>query len=460
MNLRSLAACLVCLLFLRLPPVARAVELLQWDSSRGLATAQIDSAELQSVLRRIGSATGWQIYVEPELEYRVSVKFQDATPAEALKLILGDLNFALLAPRGGPSRLFVFRNSLDEAAPLLPAPVRAGEDLSEAAIVANELVVVMKPDQSTNIDALAARLGARVVGRIEAERAYRLSFVDEASTAAARRRLSADNSVADIESNYSIPLPAQPQSLQLSSPMPFQLKPKTGSDSVIVGLIDSSVQSLGQRMQDFLLPAIQVSGRAAGGNSELSHGTAMAETILRAAAQFAPSADSPIRILPVDVYGASPATTTFAVAQGIAAAVNAGATVINLSLAGPGESQLVANLVEQAHQAGVIFLGAAGNQPTTQPSYPAALPDVIAVTAGDRRGNIASYANRGNFVDVVAPGISLVQFQGTAYFVSGTSSSTAFVSGLAAQLRAEKKTATEVESELRASLAPKPVTAQ
>ena len=70
---------------------------------------------------------------------------------------------------------------------------------------------------------------------------------------------------------------------------------------------------------------------------------------------------------------------------------------------------------------GVLFLAAAGNEPTTAPNYPAAYPEVLAVTAGGRNGQLASYANRGDFVDVAAPGSSIIHFDGKAYLVSGTS---------------------------------------
>jgi subtilisin family serine protease len=83
----------------------------------------------------------------------------------------------------------------------------------------------------------------------------------------------------------------------------------------------------------------------------------------------------------------------------------------------------------------VLFLAAAGNEPTTAPNYPAAYPEVLAVTAGTRSGQLASYANRGEFVDVVAPSSSIIQFGGKTYLVSGTSASTAYVSGLAAGMK-------------------------
>jgi hypothetical protein len=66
--------------------------------------------------------------------------------------------------------------------------------------------------------------------------------------------------------------------------------------------------------------------------------------------------------------------------------------------------------------------------------YPAAYPEVLAVTAGNR-GQLAPYANRGQFIDVMAPGSSYVQYGGMNYVVSGTSPAAAYVSGIAGALR-------------------------
>src|SRR5262249_28931989 len=88
---------------------------------------------------------------------------------------------------------------------------------------------------------------------------------------------------------------------------------------------------------------------------------------------------------------------------------------------------------------GIVFFGAAGNEPVTTPTFPAAYPEVVAVTAGDRNGQIADYANRGSFVDIMAPGTSVVPFDGQAYSVVGTSSATAYASGIAAGLADSSK---------------------
>src|SRR4029079_998303 len=146
-------------------------------------------------------------------------------------------------------------------------------------------------------------------------------------------------------------------------------------------------------------------------------------------------------------------------ANGVYTAVAAGASVVNLSLGGEGDSPFLASLIHAAHEQGVVFFGAAGNQPTTAATFPAAYPDVVAVTAGDRKGNVAPYANRGDFVDVIAPGVSRVDYQGQSYMVRGTSAATAYVSGTAAGYRANGAANPNVEAYIRESLALRPTSA-
>ena len=88
-------------------------------------------------------------------------------------------------------------------------------------------------------------------------------------------------------------------------------------------------------------------------------------------------------------------------------------------------------LRSQRRKQGILFIAAAGNQPVTTPFYPAASPDVLAVTAVDN-GQLAPYASRGSFVTLGAPGTSTVYYQGQPWIVQGTSASTAFVTGTAA----------------------------
>ena len=47
---------------------------------------------------------------------------------------------------------------------------------------------------------------------------------------------------------------------------------------------------------------------------------------------------------------------------------------------------------------------------------------------------LPDYANRGSFVDLMLPGTSIVPFDGQSWAVTGTSSATAYASGIAAGL--------------------------
>ena len=81
--------------------------------------------------------------------------------------------------------------------------------------------------------------------------------------------------------------------------------------------------------------------------------------------------------------------------------------VVNLSLAGPQDAVLHKQIKEMS-ETGVLFVAAAGNGgPFAMPSYPAAYPEVIAVTAVDR--NLVGYrhATRGPHIDLAAPGVDI-----------------------------------------------------
>ena len=79
----------------------------------------------------------------------------------------------------------------------------------------------------------------------------------------------------------------------------------------------------------------------------------------------------------------------------------------NISLAGP-RNLVLDRLIARAQADGHIIVAAAGNGgPTAAPAYPAALPDVIAVTAVDSRGRVYRQANQGSYVRFAALGVAV-----------------------------------------------------
>ncbi|MEE1674619.1 S8 family serine peptidase [Agarivorans aestuarii] len=80
------------------------------------------------------------------------------------------------------------------------------------------------------------------------------------------------------------------------------------------------------------------------------------------------------------------------------------ADVINMSLGGSGYDSAFDSVTQQAIASGVIVVAAAGNESTSQFSYPAAFTNVIGVSAVDAAKDLTSYSNYGSYIDVAAPG--------------------------------------------------------
>lgn len=129
-------------------------------------------------------------------------------------------------------------------------------------------------------------------------------------------------------------------------------------------------------------------------------------------------------------------SSSFQLLKGIDWAFSSGAKIMNMSFAGPMDP-LLERIIKTAAAKGVIFIAAAGNNgPKAPPAYPAAYPDVIAVTATDEDDKLYAKANHGDYISVAAPGVDIVvpALKGRYGLASGTSMAAAHVSGIAALL--------------------------
>lgn len=121
--------------------------------------------------------------------------------------------------------------------------------------------------------------------------------------------------------------------------------------------------------------------------------------------------------------------------DGIFYAMRSGADIINMSFASPENSSVFQLVIDQAYVAGVVLIGAAGNDNTNTQYYPAAYSNVISVGATDENDSKAGFSNYGNWVDVMAPGTSIYstmpQSGNTYENKQGTSMAAPLVAGLA-----------------------------
>jgi subtilisin family serine protease len=323
---------------------------------------------------------------------------------------------------------------------------------NERRLVPNEVVIeVVNSVSSQQIDALQRRHN---LTRIESQTfqlsgttLFRWWIPDRRSVAAVVRALEADRIVASAQPNYLFALQedetkivaegdaAQYELAKLRLPQAHGI---AKGDKVLVAVIDSSVDANHPELAGAVAKTYDALSTPMAPNK---HGTAVAGLIaahgkLMGAAPLA-------HILAIRAFGGTGVKaegTTFNILKGLDWAAANGARVINMSFAGPPDPALHRSL-EAAHKQGIVLVAAAGNAgPKSPPLYPAADPNVIAVTATDADDNLFEQSNRGRYIAIAAPGAQiLVAIPDGAYEVSsGTSYSAAEVSGIAA-LMLERK---------------------
>jgi len=187
-----------------------AADTLTWNTNQNHVSADIQSVTLPRLLQGVAQLTGWKVLLEPGTTHEISAKFKDRPAGDALRMLLGDLNFALLPQTNSKPWLVVFRTAQANATQIIPPADLNGTNSAHAKTIANELIARLKPGAS--IDELAKQLGAKVLGKIDGLNAYRLQFEDAAAADAARQQLASNPNVTAVESNYVVDPPPTPQS--------------------------------------------------------------------------------------------------------------------------------------------------------------------------------------------------------------------------------------------------------
>jgi len=171
-----------------------------------------------------------------------------------------------------------------------------------------------------------------------------------------------------------------------------------------------------------------------------------------------------VKILPIKVLDAGGSGYYSWIASGIIYAADHGAKVINLSLGGSFNSTTLENAVNYAWNKGAVVVAAAGNSGTTAKSYPGAYTNAIGVWASTQTDYRASFSTYGSWVDVGAPGVSILStlpftkdttdgVQDGYTLLSGTSMATPHVAGLAGLLFSQHPswTATQTRNKIQST---------
>ena len=316
---------------------------------------------------------------------------------------------------------------------------RRDDEATRAGALPGQRILVFK-DKSA-LEEFLKRAGSKVrlMGRLDALNALRIGFFDPDDLA----------SLLDGEEQASYIYPVD------VPPAPGDAPAQAGAVGLGAGLLDwlgitSDNSAWGRGVRIAVLDTGVTSNRAfssaitwhtlvdlpANLTTQSGHGTAVASMII-GTDSLTPGVAPGANIVSIRIANDAGQSDSFLLAQGIVAAVDAGAGLINISMGSFGDSLLVRNAIAYARDAGALIIAAAGNNGLNQVSYPAANEGVIAVGAVDALGNHLDFSNTGPQVSISAPGfeVNAAWIGNQAASVSGTSFSAPIVAGAIAAVK-------------------------
>ena len=265
-------------------------------------------------------------------------------------------------------------------------------------------------------------------------------IVDRRPADTVRRELAADGSVRSVQLNFRYVLQdakkpaiegdaAQYAVAELRLPQAHTL---ARGMNVTIAVIDSGVDVKHPELANSVADSFDALGSREGPHV---HGTGIAGAIVAHAKLMGSAPEA--RLIAIRAFGAGSKgaeSTSYVILRGLDYAAEHGAQIINMSFAGPKDPLIERGIAATAAR-GILMVAAAGNAGAKSPPlYPAANPNVIAVSGTDAQEKLFAASNRGNHIAIAAPGadIFLPAPDEKYQITSGTSFSAAYVSGVAA----------------------------
>ncbi len=318
----------------------------------------------------------------------------------------------------------------------------------EVAIAKGEVLVRFKQGLSdADTEALLQELGATVIQRKQALGVCRLKIPPNQSVASFVQQHGTNANLQLVEPNFIASVlakpPVTPNDPSYSSQWALTSihaaaawNVTTGVAAIVVAILDTGIELTHPDLTSKVTAGYDFVNGDADPADDHGHGTHVAGIVSAATDNGAGIAGVSwgSRLMPVKVINASGEGSYSDVLDGVIFAADSGARVLNFSIGGYAYSQILADAIEYAHSKGAVLLAAAGNDGSSDPIYPAALPEVIAVSATDSADRIWPSSNHARHIKLSAPGVDVISTgRGSSYTqATGTSASSAHAAGVAA----------------------------
>lgn len=180
----------------------------------------------------------------------------------------------------------------------------------------------------------------------------------------------------------------------------------TGNSGVLIAVIDSGADWNHPDLAPNLVPGWNFLNGTSITQDNAGHGTAVAGTAAAASnnGMGVTGVSWGNKIMPLQILDATTAASYSNLASAITYAADRGARIISISLCGSSPSSTLQSAENYAWNKGSVIFAAAGNSSSSSPNYPAADPNVVAVSASDQGGTFATFSNYGSWIDIAAPG--------------------------------------------------------
>lgn len=319
--------------------------------------------------------------------------------------------------------------------------VYSDKDFDEYGAVAHisgyeNMHVLQYTDREVAIWAYTQYKAAPEIESVEPDRIVTLndaSFAAEAETAVLEKTEEEPQPMPLSDDFYDIPYTKSwgYEFIQTRDAFNYVLQHKALEDlpEIVVGIIDSRVSEPADPCFEGRL--IKSYDFLPGNNSIGSHGNQVAGVILE---NTLPN----VKIISYRTFDGSGTTMTSINRLGEEQAKLDGVDIINSSYGYYIPESSSNSLTTFSYEEDPIWIASAGNDRTTEKQYPAAYPETIAVASVGQSGYISYFSNRGDWVDIAAPGGSIDVLYppniGEYCWFNGTSCSTPFVVSVCAMI--------------------------